>query len=403
LTEVVIGPDALEQIGSFTGGRALVVADANTWEAAGQRAIEALGSADALTFDQTSGLLAGIAQTERVRAALAPGVTPVAVGSGVITDIVRYAADLSGRDFISVPTAASMDGYASSVAAMQIDGVKVTYPARAPVAILADPAVAAAAPIELTRAGVGDLLGKATARVDWLAAHLLYGEELNVEAADAVLGPLSVAAERAVDVLAGDVEAVAALLKGLIASGQAMAMAGSSRPASGCEHHASHFWDLQAARGSREHASHGLQVGYATRFAMRLQRFAFGGEVGGLRRAVAPDLLGPEARSWLGDPVPPEIVEAVEEKRVYVSRGMVARDWDTVRAALAPELERFSTVERALDLAEIPSSPGWLGVDEAMLRAALRFGNRLRARYTTVDFLEGQGLLGDAIEVAVRG
>ena len=57
-----------------------------------------------------------------------------------------------------------MDGYASSVAAMQVDGVKVTYPARAPGAIFADPRVCAAAPAELTRAGIGDLLGKATAR-----------------------------------------------------------------------------------------------------------------------------------------------------------------------------------------------------------------------------------------------
>ena len=69
-----------------------------------------------------------------------------------------------------------MDGYASAVAAMEIDGVKVTLPARMPAAIFADPRVVAAAPGELTRAGLGDLLAKATARVDWLAAHLLYGE-----------------------------------------------------------------------------------------------------------------------------------------------------------------------------------------------------------------------------------
>ena len=92
------------------------------------------------------------------------------MGSGVITDITRYAAHLEDRDFVSVPTAASMDGYASGVAAMEFGGVKVTYPARAPLAIFADPAVLAAAPAELTRSGLGDLLGKATARIDWLAA-----------------------------------------------------------------------------------------------------------------------------------------------------------------------------------------------------------------------------------------
>ena len=33
-----------------------------------------------------------------------------------------------------------------------------------------------------------------------------------------------------------------------------------------------------------------------------------------------------------------------------------------------------------------------------MLRATFSYSNRLRARYTTVDFLEGQGVLDRAIE-----
>ena len=172
-----------------------------------------------------------------------------------------------------------MDGYASSLAAMQVEGVKVTYPARAPVAIYADPRVAAAAPPELTRAGLGDLLAKATARVDWLASHLLYGEPFDADVAELIASPLRFAVENTSRVVAGEPAAVGELLDGLIRSGLAMARAGSSRPASGCEHHASHFWDLVAAHGRREHGSHGLQVGYATRFAMRLQRFAFGGGV----------------------------------------------------------------------------------------------------------------------------
>ncbi len=144
---------------------------------------------------------------------------PIVVGSGVLTDIVRYAAHAAGRDFISVPTAASMDGYASAAAAMQIAGLKVTSPARAPVGIYADPGVLAAAPIDLTRAGIGDLLAKVTARVDWLASHFLYGEPFPPAVADRVLGPLRYAATHAPDVLGGDVAGAAGLLEGLIESG----------------------------------------------------------------------------------------------------------------------------------------------------------------------------------------
>ena len=235
----------------------------------------------------------------------------VAVGSGTLTDIVRYAAHLAGCEFVSVPTAASMDGYASGVAALERDGVKLTLPARAPAAIFADPRIAAEAPAEMTRAGIGDLLAKATARVDWLATHLLYGEDWRE------LGPLPPLDVEAL--LAGDVEAVAGLLGALIASGLVMAEVGSSRPASGCEHHASHLWDLLAGRGMRPRAFHGLQVGYATVFAMRLQRFAF---AGGLRQARPPELvaepLDAAARAWIGEP-PPDVVAAVAEKQRMIA------------------------------------------------------------------------------------
>ncbi len=352
---------------------------------------------------ERSGLRPGREPIARVQAEIGPETVPVAVGSGVITDIVRYAADSRELEFISVVTAASMDGYASGVAALELDGVKVTVPARPPLALFADPRVAAAAPGELTRAGAGDLLAKASARVDWLAAHLLNGEQWSAEAADLMLAPLRFAVQRAPEIFDGRPEAVAELLRGLIQSGHAIAVAGSSRPASGCEHHASHFWDLLAARGLREHSSHGLQVGYAARFAIALQRYAFGGAVATLRMPEPPlDPLGEPARRWLGEPTR-EIVEAVAAKRRLIETSVRRwpRDgagWARVRGTLACALELSDGVPGALDVLGIPSSPGYLGVDDRMLRATFRFASRLRARYTTIDFLEGQGRLEDAIE-----
>jgi glycerol-1-phosphate dehydrogenase [NAD(P)+] len=408
--EVVVAEDAIERLCARVEAPVLAVMDVNTREAAGDRVVGELraagADAEALVFEQSSGLEASLAAVERVRAALSDGRVPVAVGSGVITDVVRYAAHQLDRDFVSVPTAASMDGYASSVAPLELDGVKVTYPARAPRAIFADPRVIAAAPPELTRAGLGDLLGKATARVDWLAAHLLYGEPFDAEADELVLVPLEFAAANVEAVLSGDARAVVALLDGLIQSGIAIAIVGSSRPASGCEHHASHLWDLLAARGMRPHALHGIQVGYATRFAIRLAGFAFGGGMPGLRRPIVSELLTPAALEWLGEPTP-EILTAVERKQRFVSkleRWPADPDaWEVVRAQLGPALALFPAVERALARAGIPAEPGYLDLDERTLRATFRYSNRLRARYTTLDFLEGQGLLEQAIEAMLAG
>jgi glycerol-1-phosphate dehydrogenase [NAD(P)+] len=389
---------------------ALVVADANTEEAAGRDVIDQLRGAGIrvreLVFEPRSGLRAGREQIVRVRAAIDGPAIPVAVGSGVVTDIVRYAAHSVERDFVSVATAASMDGYASGVAALELDGVKVTVPARPPLAVFADPRVVAQAPAELTRAGAGDLLAKATARVDWLAAHLLCGEPFVAAAADLMLEPLEFAISQSAQIADAQPAAVAELLRGLIQSGQAIALAGSSRPASGCEHHASHFWDLLAARGLREHGSHGLQVGYATGFAIRLQRFAYAGPLRSLRPAAPPpDPLGTAARAWLGDPGS-EIAAAVDEKARFIEDAAGAwpsddRAWERVRDALAGALALADGVPDALDVLGIPTAPGYLEINERMLRAAFRFAGRLRARYTTLDFLEGQGELAPAIEAAV--
>ncbi len=403
---VVIGDDALDRLAGGHPGKPLVVSDANTREAAGARVAAMLGDVTEYVFDQREDLHAGPEEAARVRAALADGVTPVAVGSGVITDIVRYASHDAGLDFLSVPTAASMDGYSSSVAAMQVHGVKVTYPARAPRAIFADPGVLGAAPQALTRAGIGDLLGKATAGVDWLAAHLLYGERYDERIAADTRRAMLLAGRNVEALMAGEAAAMRDLLDGLIESGLNIARFGNSRPASGLEHHASHYWDLLASRGLHEQASHGLQVGYATGFGMRLQRYAYGGGVPALnapRPAVDP--LGQEARRWLGEPTE-ELIAAVRAKQELTATQPPtwppdARAWLEVREALGIAMEPFPEVERALDQAQIPTTPGFLGITRETLEETFRHATRLRDRYTTIDFLEGQRRLDQAVAAAL--
>jgi glycerol-1-phosphate dehydrogenase [NAD(P)+] len=415
-TEVVVADGALGRVAAYAerhGWRdALLVMDANTEEAAGAQVARELEGADVrartLRFLERAGLLANEEAVAKARARLRvdepDGV--IAVGSGVITDIVRYACHREGRDFVSVPTAASMDGYAAAVAAMEFAGVKVSFPARAPRAIFADPAVLAAAPPALTRSGLGDLLAKATSRVDWLASHLLYGEPFSAEVDARVVAPMRYAAGHARAALRGERDAIVRLLDGLLESGRAMAIVGSSRPASGSEHHVSHFLDLLAARGVREHHAHGLQVGYATQWAMRLQRYAFAGGVSSLVTPSEPPPDG-DAREWLGAVSPP-LAEAMAEKDRFVAEHAASwpasdEAWEAVRARLCEALTLFGAVGAALDAAGLPAEPGVLGLDARTLRAAFRHARRLRARYTVLDFLAGQGVLDAAIEAELPG
>ena len=175
IDKVVIGVEAVGELAAYVGARGwskpFVVMDANTKEALGWRVVDELSRTKlrSYEFSERQGLRADEPAVARLEASLGEGEADVliAVGSGVLTDLTRYVANRSGRFFVSVPTAASMDGYASSVAAMEFGGMKTTFPAVAPAAIFADPVTVAAAPPDMTRSGLGDLLGKASARVDW--------------------------------------------------------------------------------------------------------------------------------------------------------------------------------------------------------------------------------------------
>lgn len=413
-SEIVIAEDALERLGGYVARRGwtqtLVVMDTNTADAAGSRVLAQLSAeknrASAFCFAERTGLLADESSVARLEGALAKSVSDsiVVVGSGVLTDITRYVASHARREFISVPTAASQDGYASGVAAMEFGGMKKTFTAVAPIAIFAEPSTIAAAPIEMTRSGVGDLLGKATSRVDWLASHALWGEAFFPAVERRVTSALVDAATHVDAILGGSEGSIARLLRGLIDSGIAMAIVGSSRPASGSEHHVSHFFDLAAARGLRPHAPHGLQVGYACHFAMALQRFAFGGEVGQIALPDEPRARN-EAREWfVGHD--DEVEAVLDEKRRFQSEHAEAwpttpSAWRDVKAGVDEAMSTFPLVKKALLVASIPTTPGFLDVDETILRAALRYANRLRARYTVLDFLEGQGLLDSAIDAVL--
>lgn len=191
----------------------------------------------------------------------------VAVGTGTIHDLTRYSAFHAGVDFISYPTAPSMDGFVSSIAAMTINGQKITYPAKPPVALFAEPAVYQTSPMRLTLAGMGDILGKYISVFDWKVAEAVAGEKVDEDLVkletDAIDKMLSI------DPVSPDFHT--AVLEGLVMTGMTIQYFGSSRPASGAEHHLSHIWEMHVINEDVE-ALHGEKVGVSTLILLRLYK-----------------------------------------------------------------------------------------------------------------------------------
>lgn len=183
----------------------------------------------------------------------------IAVGAGTIHDLCRYIAFERDIPFISVPTAASVDGFVSTVAAMTWKGLKKTFPAKAPLFVLADTDLFSKAPYRLTASGISDLMGKYTALADWKISHMITGEyfceaiyKLEMEAVREVESILE-------GIKSGDAASMEKLMYALILSGLAMQMIGNSRPASGAEHHISHLWEMSVINEPVD-ALHGEKV-----------------------------------------------------------------------------------------------------------------------------------------------
>ncbi|HEY5277418.1 MAG TPA: iron-containing alcohol dehydrogenase, partial [Coriobacteriia bacterium] len=125
---VVMGVGVLDQTGAtfaefLPGKRAIIIADENTWGAAGpgvQASLQAAGIDldEPVIFPGKPVLFADDAMVLRVRDIIAAtDAAAVSVGSGSINDVVKNASDMLGRPYLSVCTAASVDGYTSEGAA----------------------------------------------------------------------------------------------------------------------------------------------------------------------------------------------------------------------------------------------------------------------------------------------
>ncbi len=262
-------PDTVSALGDYR--HLVMISDDNTYAAAGKAAESLLRTQwpdSGRTFQSIclttpeGGLHATETTVRQVMDAMQDCDLLLAVGSGTVHDITRYVATEKEVDFISVPTAASVDGFLSSIAAMTWHGVKRSFPAKPPIALVADSDILAAAPYGLTASGVGDLLGKYTALFDWRVSHMVTGEyicekviTLEEEALEALLACKDAVAAK-------DPSAVETVMYGLLLSGLAMQMVGNSRPASGAEHHVSHLIEMDVLTKDNP-ALHGEKVGVA--------------------------------------------------------------------------------------------------------------------------------------------
>ena len=269
IKKVVIRHGALNELSALAGdySNITLVCDENTYRVCGARAEE-------LLFDKVSNLLiykgeGFVVPNEDAIEKLSACVNAktdliVGVGSGVINDLCKYVSFERKLPYFIIATAPSMDGYASKGCAMILGGMKVTTNGNVPRVIIADTSIIKDAPLDMLKAGYGDIIGKYSCLNDWRLSVFVNGESFCKEIYDMTYKTVESISKKAKDILTRDEGAIAELMRGLIIVGIAMAYMGNSRPASGSEHHLSHYFEIVGLLRGEDYFCHGTDVAYST-------------------------------------------------------------------------------------------------------------------------------------------
>lgn len=334
-------PEVIRELG---GSRAFMIADNNTYAVAGERVEVLLAEAGIPCNSRVFRSEKPLVPNEYVAGSAVAHMNMeddiiIAVGSGSLNDTARLLSSRTNRPYIIVATAPSMDGYASTVSPLILDGMKITLPAVYPAAIIADTSIMKDAPMTMLTAGFGDIIGKYTALADWRLARDINGEYY----CDEVVALVERAVERCVENAEGlrkhDEEAVRRVTEALILSGIAIGLVGVSRPASGSEHHFSHYWEVDALSHGEEHPLHGNSVG-------------------------------------VGAVISASLYEMAEQ---YLPDGFVL-----------PDKEHIIACQRA---ANACADPKELGITKELFHRSVLHAMEIRERYTILRFLDKKGLL----------
>jgi glycerol-1-phosphate dehydrogenase [NAD(P)+] len=321
------------------------------------------------------------------------------VGAGTINDLGRYVADKKGIPYWLAPTAISMNGYTSSIVAVKIKGVKRTLPAKPPQYIYVDPGVIQNCPLKLRQAGFCDVLAKSVSDFDWHTESLLFNGSYCSLPAAIVHEPEKKYIDHPEKIRDGDLESMLGLFEGLLYSGVAMSLAGSSAPASGGEHLISHFLDMRESITGIKPNLHGLQVGAGLVLSSMCYRKLAGIDEGELNDGRAREIfeadLGNIPSVW--GPLAPEVTRQFTNKRDRLLQ------FDTALPAHWPELKAlFSEVRQPEFFVELIRRSGFeltlrsLGIQEEEFRLAAVSARTIRDRITVLDISAHAGILEEA-------
>ncbi len=312
----------------------------------------------------------------------------IAVGSGTISDLCKYASHLDRKPYIVFPTAASMNGYLSANASITAGGHKTTLPAHLPKAIFCDFGVIASAPIRLSKSGLGDSLARPTAQADWLLSHLLLNTKYDKRPFELLEGIEAELFDNAGGIAKNDPQTIITLIKTLLLSGAGMTIAGGSYPASQGEHMIAHTYNmLKSTRNKVKlkgefQALHGEEIALTSLYMAQLQEKLLNGKPQFHTRQFDKNYMA----GLFGDTLAEEFEQEFDKKTSLINNAPPTK-WDEIREQISKIMIPTRQIENILKKSESLmniESIGWNEKDFTTACAAARF---TRDRFTFLDII----------------
>ena len=387
----------------FPGKRPIVIADTITWEIAGksvQKSFDDAGiNSDTPHIFTDPALHAEWKFIEELDNILSnTDAIGVAVGSGTINDLTKLSSFHCGKRYMTVATAASMDGYTAYGASITRDGAKQTFNCPAPLALLADIDIIAAAPTEMTASGYADLFAKVPAGADWIISDALGIEPIEDFSFNVVQNGLKLALSDPEGVRAGKKDCIKRLIEGLVLSGFAMQTHKSSRPASGADHQFSHLWNMENHVMDNGHApSHGFQVSIGMLMSTALYQQLLNEDIAELdvEKCVSCwptlDEAQKEAREMFAGTDFPTIGETeitakyIDRDALRVQLNFLKENWDEIKNRLVTQMIPYNEAKARLAAVGAPVEPEQICISRERLRDSFIRAQHIRRRFTILD------------------
>lgn len=394
----------------FPGQTAIIIADKTTYQLLGDtisKQFESNGIKQLPAFIfQHDDLYAEYGFVDELVAALKKhDAIPVAVGAGTVNDLTKLASHLTGRPYLCVATAASMDGYTAFGASITANGAKQTFNCPAPQACLADVNVLSAAPTDMTASGYADLFAKITAGADWILADALGIEPIDKTAWSIVQDGLHEALADPEGTKNGEVKAITGLTEGLMLGGFAMQWSKSSRPASGAEHQFSHLWNMEHHSNHGAQISHGFQVSIGTLAITALYDLVLKTDFQQLDIETAlnqwptPEELKATASAIFKDTDFPEIgvqettAKYADHQALKLQLTTLKENWPQIKQALEQQIVPFEEAKARLAKVGAPTEPEQIGISRQKLKDTFVRAQYIRRRFTVLDLAVRTGYL----------